>query len=146
MIKKNVYLLFIIVLLMCSAQEITSKALSFNSINDITKYGLQHNAQVKTSYYKWESTKELPKKLSGLSDPTIGVRLNGAPAKHSDSSVDQKRYLLKQSFPFWGELSHKKTLGESKETIAHIDYLLTQNKIRVSIESLVYKLLLNDEL
>lgn len=145
MIKKQLWLLIVAILLSLSPQ-VTATTVTFNSIEELTHYGIQHNAQLKAQLFQWDSSKELSQKLGSLSDPVVGVRLNGGPAKNSDYTVDQKRYLLKQSFPFWGELSHLKELGHSKETVAYIEYLLTQNKIIFSIESLAYKLILNDEL
>jgi outer membrane protein TolC len=145
MIKKQLWLLLVAMLLSLSP-PVTATTLTFNSLDEVIHYGVQHSPQLKAQRLQWESSKSLPKKLGSLSDPILGVRLNGTPAKNSDYTFDQKRYLLKQSFPFWGELTHLKELGDSKVTIAYLEFLLTQNKIVFSIESLVYKLLLNDEL
>ena len=145
MIKKQLWLLLVAMLLSLSP-PVTATTLTFNSLDEVIHYGVQHSPQLKAQRLQWESSKSLPKKLGSLSDPMLGVRLNGTPAKNSAYTVDQKRYLLKQSFPFWGELAHLKELGDSKVTIAYLEFLLTQNKIVFSIESLVYKLLLNDEL
>lgn len=145
MIKKQRWLLLVAIFLSLSHQ-VTATTLIFNSIDDIVHYGIQHNSGLKAQRLQWESSKELPQKLGSLQDPMVGVRLNGSPAKNSDYAFDQKRYVLNQSFPFFGELSHLKALGNSKTTVAYIDFLLTQNKVVFSIESLVYKLQLNKEL
>lgn len=145
MIKKQWWVLIVAILLSLSPQVIAT-TVTFNSIEAMAHYGVQQNEQLKAQYFQWASSKELSQKLGSLSDPMVGVRLNGGPAKNSNYTVDQKRYLLNQSFPFWGELSHLKVLGNSKATVDYIEYLLTQNKIIFSIESLAYKLILNNEL
>ncbi len=145
MINKQRGLLVVALLLSLTAQ-LAATSLTFTSVDALIRYGLSRNAALNATLSSWESSKSLPAKLSGLPDPKIGVRFNGAPAKNSDYSFDQKRYLLSQSFPFFGDRAHLREEGEAKGAVSYLDLVLAQNEVRHSIESLVYKLQLNNAL
>jgi len=120
--------------------------LSISSVDDAIQYGIKNNPLIKAQFQVLEAKKVLPKKLGSLSDPKLGVRLNGTPAKKPDYSFDQKRVFVNQSFPFLGELGRKNELGKKEVVISELDYLMTENKVVLSIQTLYYKLVLNKEL
>jgi outer membrane protein, heavy metal efflux system len=145
MINKKGYL-FLVAIVLSLSVSVTARPLIFNTIDELIAYGVQRNPQLEAQELQWEASQSLPKKLGSLGDPMFGLRLNGSPAKNGDDSFDQKRYVLTQDFPFFGKLTHLKELGQSQERLAYIEFSLTHNQIVFSIESLVYRLILTDEL
>ena len=120
--------------------------LSISSVEDAIQIGLQSNPEFQAQLNMLRSKEMLPKKLGSLSDPNIGVRLNGTPAKNSDYLFDQKRYFVNQSFPYLGELGRKKRLGEKEIDLAKIDLELTRKHVSLMIQKVYFGLILNQEL
>ncbi|MCP4049594.1 MAG: TolC family protein [bacterium] len=119
---------------------------SIRSVDNAIQLGLQYNPEFQAQLNILKSKEMLPEKLGSLSDPNMGVRLNGTPAKNSDYSFDQKRYFVNQSFPFFGEPGRKKRLGEKELDLAIIDVELTRNNVSLMIQKVYFGLVLNQEL
>ncbi|MBT5953344.1 TolC family protein [bacterium] len=119
---------------------------SINSVNDAVKYGVANNPMIKAQSQVLNAKKNLPKKMGSLSDPKIGFRLNGTPAKNSNYSFDQRRIFINQSFPFLGKLARKNELGNKEVSISELDFEMAKNEVSLSIQSLYYNLVLNKEL
>ena len=116
------------------------------SVDEAILLGLQSNPEFQAQLNVLRSKETLPKKLGSLSDPKIGIRLNGTPAKNSDYTFDQKRYFVNQSFPFLGELGRKKQLGEKEIELSRIDLELSRNKVSLMIQKVYFGLVLNEKL
>lgn len=142
MVKKHIGLYIVTIILSLSGQLSASEH-TFNSVEDLVVYGLKNNTELQAQQHKWEAAGQLPKKLSRLSDPMVGVRLNGNPAKNPAYTVDQKRYIIQQTFPFSLGL---KQLGKTKEATAYLNYLIERNNLIISIQNTYYQLILNQDL
>lgn len=142
--KKSIQKVLIAVLTL--AYSSSTMALEFDSIKDLTNYGLKNNPKVLEKKHHWKASTQLSRKLGTLSDPMVGVRLNGNPSKNDSGSFDQKRYVVSQSFPFWGELSHKRRLGNDQQSLAKLEYDTTRNTLVYQISNVVYQIQLMEEL
>lgn len=139
-------LILVALYLSISSVVFAAEPITFNSIAEVTQYGVSHNPDLKAAGLETEAASKLPQTLGGLPDPMVGIRLNGAPAQNEAYSVDQTRYLVRQDFPFLGERSHLKSLGSAEEQVAYIDYLIDRNSLIFSLESLLYNIQLNNRL
>ena len=142
--KKRIYCLIFSVLILGTSTF--ASELTIGSVEDAIQIGLQSNPGFQAQLNVLRSKEMLPRKLGSLSDPNIGIRLNGTPAKNSDYSFDQKRYFVNQSFPFLGELGRKKRLGEKEIKISTLDLELSRSKITLMIQKIYFGLVLNKEL
>jgi outer membrane protein TolC len=128
------------------SQSLLSNEIRFQSTNDIIKFGLEHNAQLKSKKKLWEAEQKQSAILSGLPDPQIGIRLNGAPSNTDGASFDQKRFIASQSFPFFGERTRLVKLGEKHAELAYYDYVKEKNELTQSILNTLYDYYLTNEL
>lgn len=142
--KKQIYCLFICVLVFGTAAG--ASELNIGSAHEAVELGLKRNPEFQAQLDLLESKKMLPQKLGGLSDPKVGIRLNGTPAKNMDYSFDQKRVFINQSFPFIGELGRKKQLAEKEIELSRLDLELIHNNIRLQIQTIYFDLVLNESL
>jgi cobalt-zinc-cadmium efflux system outer membrane protein len=142
---KKIKVSFCICILM-SGNLLMASSLSINSVDEAVRHGLNNNPMIKAQAQVLEATKTLPKKMGSLSDPKVGLRLNGSPAKDDAYSFDQKRIFVNQSFPFLGELGRKNELGQKEISISALDFAMIKNEVVLSIQTLYYNLVLNKAL
>lgn len=135
-----------LLILIGMSQSLLSNEIRFQSTNDIIKFGLEHNAQLKSKKKLWEAEQKQSAILSGLPDPQIGIRLNGAPSNTDGASFDQKRFIASQSFPFFGERTRLVKLGEKHAELAYYDYVKEKNELTQSILNTLYDYYLTNEL
>jgi outer membrane protein, heavy metal efflux system len=132
--------------ILMSGSLLMASTLSINSVDEAVGYGLNNNPMIKAQAQVLEAKKTLPKKMGSLSDPKIGLRLNGTPAKNLDYSFDQKRVFVNQSFLFLGELGRKNELGKKDVAVSELDFEMVKNEVVLSIQSFYYRMVLNKEL
>lgn len=135
-----------LLILIGMSQSILSNDIRFQSTNDIVEFGLEHNTQLQSKKKLWEAEQKQAAILSGLPDPKIGIRLNGAPSNTDGASFDQKRFIASQSFPFFGERTRLVKLGEKHAELAYYDYVKEKNRLTLSILNTLYDYYLTNEL
>lgn len=143
MIKTGFIYTFLTIL--CINQPITG-SIRINSIEDAIDYAIKFNPELSKEQRIIESKQAIKKGLGTFDSPTVGVRLNGFPAKQSSYSMDQQRYIINQRFPFFGTLARQKKLGEKDLELAIIAFKIKKNALILSIKKTYFNLILNEKL
>ncbi|MFT5170812.1 MAG: cobalt-zinc-cadmium efflux system outer membrane protein [Candidatus Marinamargulisbacteria bacterium] len=133
-------------LILLSGVQVMGESRVIKSAEEAVRFGLENSPEIEMQALLLAGQRELPKKIGSLSDPKIGLRLNGSPSKMSSHSVDQKRVYINQSFPFIGELSRKRKMAESRVLAAEISFLMVRNKVVLEIQQLYFQLIRNRDL
>ena len=144
--KQRIFKLCYVGVMLLVSSLVVAETHSIYSRDDLVHYALDHNPALVSQRLIWESSLDTSKILSHLPDPKVGWRWNGLPSNNDAYYGDQQRYVVEQSFPYFGVIDHLEDDAEVKSQVVYFSYMMKKNEIIFSVDSLLYNLILNQVL